>query len=241
MSGFMDIHHHLIYGLDDGPKKREETAAMLRAAAKDETTAIIATPHVSPGIRPFEAKRYLERLEEAQQYCMSNKLPLELYTGAEILYTPLAASMLREGRVPTLAKTDFVLVEFMPGVRYEELSEAVQKLLRNGFLPVLAHMERYDCLTHSIRRTVQLKQKYEVYYQVNCSTVIGGKGFWIRRCIDYLLREHLVDFVASDAHNTSVRPTRMSQAYQQLKMKVDQEYAASLTGRTPNALTRAMI
>ncbi|MDO4356661.1 MAG: hypothetical protein Q4E13_09150 [Clostridia bacterium] len=240
MSGFTDIHHHLIYGLDDGPRQMQETEAMLQAAAKDETEAIIATPHVTPGIEPFESQQYMERLEEARQYCARRNLPLKLYTGAEILYTPMSAKLLRERRIPTLAGTDYVLVEFMPNVRYEDLQEAVLKLLRNGFLPVLAHVERYGCLTHYVRRTARMKQTYEVSFQVNCSTVIGGKGFWVNRCVDYLLKEHLVDYVASDAHNTNVRPTRMKQAYRALRERVGQEYAASLMGRIPNALTSAI-
>ncbi len=240
MNGFTDIHHHLIYGLDDGPQQMQETAAMLKRAARDGTSAIIATPHVTPGIEPFSRELYFERVEEARRYCAEEALPLTLYTGAEILYTPLTAQLLREGSVPTLAETDFVLVEFMPNVRYEELEEAVQKLLRNGFLPVLAHIERYGCLTHSVRRAARLKRNYDVYFQINCTAAMGNGDFWARHCIDSLLRSGLIDFVASDAHNTSTRPTRMKQAYRALKEEVEPKYAASLTGRTPNALIRAI-
>ena len=73
-------------------------------------------------------------------------MDLRLLLGAEILYTDMTCRLLSEGRVPTLAGTEYVLVEFMPGVRYDALYKALEGILRAGFLPVVAHVERYACL-----------------------------------------------------------------------------------------------
>lgn len=240
MTGFTDIHHHLIYGLDDGPRRMEETCAMLQRAAAQGITHIVATPHVTPGVQKFDRDAFLARLNEARQYCASQHLPLTLHPGAELLYTPLTARLLREGRVPTLGDTPYALVEFSPDVRFDVLEAAVGELLHGGFLPVLAHMERYDCLTRRVKRAIRLKQSCEVYYQVNCSTILGRRGFWANRCVDLLLREQLVDFVATDAHNTETRPARMRSAFDALREKVGPEYAAALTGAGDAELTRML-
>ena len=70
-------------------------------------------------------------------------MELRILLGAEILYTDMTCRLLAEGRVPTLAGTEYVLVEFMPGVRYDALYKALEGILRAGYLPVVAHVERY--------------------------------------------------------------------------------------------------
>ena len=101
-------------------------------------------------------------------------------------------------------------------------------------------MERYACLTHNVKRTIRLKQTCEVYYQVNCSTILGRYGFWANRCVDRLLKEHLVDFVATDAHDTDVRPARMQRAHAALRERVGSAYAAALTGTGDGELWRLL-
>ena len=133
MTGFADIHHHLLYGLDDGPRRMEETAAMLHRAAAEGITTLVATPHVTPGVQRFDRDAFLERLAEARQYCAAQQLPLTLHAGAELLYTPQTARFLREGRVPTLGNTPYALVEFSPDVRFDTLESALVDLLRSGF------------------------------------------------------------------------------------------------------------
>lgn len=241
MTGFTDVHHHLIYGLDDGPRRMEDMTAMLRRAAAEGITTLIATPHVTPGVRPFDRDVFQARLQEARQFCAAQGLPLSLHAGAELLYTPQTARFLREGRVPTLGNTPYALVEFSPDVRFDTLESAIAELLRNGFLPVLAHMERYACLTHNVKRTIRLKQTCEVYYQVNCSTILGRYGFWANRCVDRLLKEHLVDFVATDAHNTDARRAHMKRAHRALQEKVGPEYAAALTGVADSEFKRMLL
>lgn len=240
MTGFADIHHHLLYGLDDGPRRMEETAAMLHRAAAEGITTLVATPHVTPGVQMFDRDAFLARLAEARQYCAAQQLPLTLHAGAELLYTPQAARFLREGRVPTLGDTPYALVEFSPDVRFDALESALVDLLRSGFLPVLAHVERYACLTHHVQRAIRLKQTCEVYYQVNCSAVLGRRGFWADRCVDRLLKAQLVDFVATDAHNTGTRPARMQAAHRALQERVGPEYAAALTGLADGELVRML-
>lgn len=234
--GFTDIHHHLIYGVDDGARDLRTSVKMAELAWKTGTRRIIATPHVTPGIDPIPMEKYQSRLEELREACRKAQIELEILLGAEILYTDMTCGYLGDGRVPTLADTEYVLVEFMPGVRYDALRTALRNILRTGYVPVIAHVERYTCLSSSARRASELKRELDgVLYQMNCSTVIGGRGFFNDLHTRRMLDEGLIDMTASDAHNLRERPTRMREAYQKLRDSYDAEYAASLTGLTDSS------
>lgn len=231
MRGFTDIHHHLLYGVDDGAQSLQMSLKMAQRAYRGGTRTIIATPHVTPGVEQIDEQKFHKRLDEIHAACRQAGMDLRLLLGAEILYTDMTCRLLAEGRVPTLAGTEYVLVEFMPGVRYDALYKALEGILRAGYLPVVAHMERYACLASSPRRAEMLKKELEgVLFQMNNSTILGGRGFFSDLHTRRFLEEGLIDITASDAHNLRERPTRMLEAYEKLKEDYDGVYAANLTG-----------
>lgn len=229
MSRYIDIHHHVLYGIDDdGPRTREDMRAMLEAAAEDGIGVIIATSHVEPGLRRFDWQFYNDRLQEANDYCRERSLPLTVLPGAELLYTSFTCNMLREGRVPTLAGSEYVLVEFTPGVTYPQLQEALNALNRSGYIPVLAHMERYLCLLKHPKAVRDLKNSCLVRFQVNCRTIVENKGFWAKRFLRYVFPQGLVDAVATDAHNVGGRKTCMSAGIAALRNSLGRQYAETI-------------
>ena len=114
----IDMHHHLIYGIDDGAKSFEGTEKMIEDAVKNQISVIVATPHITPGQEPFPYETFKARLEETRRYLKERGIPLKLYAGAEILYTPNTCYMLMDGKVPTMAGTQYVLVEFSRTIRF---------------------------------------------------------------------------------------------------------------------------
>ena len=235
MKGFVDIHCHLVYGIDDGPKTFEESVAMLKAAYNSGTRTIIATPHVIPGHREFQQLKYGQRVSELRDYCSAQSLDLRILTGAEVFYTDMTPRFLSENRIPTLGGSDYVLVEFHPSVKYDDICKAVMKILRAGYHPVLAHVERYANLFKSPKRMEELRKRYKVVMQMNCATVLGGKG-WLRdRQAWKALDGKWIDIIASDAHNTSSRPPKLLAAYEFLEEEYDRKYAQWLTGMRWNS------
>lgn len=230
MAGFTDIHHHIAYGLDDGARRFEDAARMLRAAHKDGISTIIATPHVEPGRRAFDMAAYYERLDELNAYCMAREMPIGIFPGCEIMYTDETLRFLQSGRIPTLAGGRFVLVEFMPDVTYERLFEAVRKLANAGYRPVVAHIERYGCLVRNEAHIRELRELLRVRLQVNCTTVVEAKGR-MRRFVQNVLEKRLIDFVATDAHNVETRPVRMKACYRVIKEGYGAELAGALVKR----------
>ena len=116
INAMIDIHHHLLYGLDDGPADVETMQQMLKVASGEGVHTLIATPHIAPGIKPFPLDVSYVRLSEAQNICDTLALDIHVLPGAEILYTHQTARYLTEGRIPTLGGTNKVLIEFQENV-----------------------------------------------------------------------------------------------------------------------------
>lgn len=226
--GFADIHQHILYGMDDGPSTMSAMAAMLDAAVKDGTKAIVATPHAQPGIRPFNRKLCKERLLCARQYCREKHYALQILEGAEILYTSSTMQELARGRIPTLNGTDYALVEWPVKTDVIHISNDLRSLTNEGLVPVIAHTERLQCFRRNIAQLIKLRNMLEIRIQINAHTVLEPANFQVRRFVQRLFREEAVDYIASDAHDTAYRKTRMREAYNHIA----KEYGTSAARKT---------
>lgn len=228
MNGYTDIHSHFLYGVDDGARSRSEMEAMLDAAYADGIVSLFATPHVTPGVYPIHKALIAQRLSEAKSYCCLKKYQMNLFAGAEIMYSPALERFALEGQLPTLADTECTLVEFVPDIEYSELSAAVGMIERAGYTVIVAHMERYGCLRHR-NNAFRLKDSYDIRYQVNCDSILERRGFLKDRFLAQCLKMKLVDSVATDAHDCFKRPFRMKETYHLLSQRYGREYASQLT------------
>lgn len=228
MNGFTDIHAHFLYGLDDGARTRAEMEAMLDAANADGVISLFATPHMTPGVRYFDGALAKCRLDEARSYCKGRNYALRLYSGAEVMSTPMMREYVRRNRLPTLGGGKHVLVEFMPDAPLSEMEAAADFLSYEGYEPVFAHIERYKSLAG--RAAYKLKEKYRIKYQVNCGTILNSRGFFVNWRVHNWLKDALIDYIASDAHNCRTRPSRMREAYQVLAEKYGQGAAGRMMG-----------
>lgn len=215
MADLLDMHHHLIFGLDyDGPKEPEDSFQMVEAAVEDGVTTIITTPHVMPGVQRFEIDKYLMNFDRVRAYCENYHPHLKLYTGAEIYYTSLTPELLRAGKIPTMADTRHVLVEFSTKISFDDLREALRQIVQAGYIPIIAHAERYECLVHLPKRIGKLRDELPLYVQINASLVNNKRGFWRNRFFNQLMKNDWLDFIASDAHNVRSRRVNLSEAVQ---------------------------
>ena len=229
MNKFVDLHHHLIYGVDDGAQSLEEMQKMILRAAGEGIADIVCTSHVTPGIEPFPMEKYLAHMDEAQRYIMEQGIDMKLHPGCEVLYTDASARLLREGHFPTLAKNDVVLVEFSPDVSFRHLMDAATSFGMAGYAVLFAHVERYDVL-RSLKYVRKLRDEFGVYMQMNTNTIIGKKGFFTERWVRHMLEEGYIDCVATDAHNLSSRRCRMGECFNLLSEKYGDEFADELCG-----------
>lgn len=229
-TGFIDIHHHLVWGMDDGPRSFEQSADMLRAASRDEISHIIATTHATPGINDFDTAVYHSRLDALNEYSALHKLNITVLPGAEIMYTDKTTECLRMGKIPSLANSAYVLVEFRQDADYEYIYDAARSLANGGYVPVIAHAERYASLFKHPGRIIEIKEQFDARIQVNCSTILNTKGRLQRRALEKVLRLEHPDYVATDSHNTGSRAVCMRECYCALAEMLDARSAMALVG-----------
>ncbi len=231
---FTDIHHHVIYGVDDGAQTPDDAKEMLRNAAEQGVGQILCTSHALPGREVFDLERYHLRLAEERAWCKSAGLELLLGEGCEILWDESATRLLREHRLPTLNGNRYVLIEFLPHASFNELTHAALSLGMAGFNPIYAHVERYACLRKGSNLQL-LRDEYGVFLQMNARTVLesGNKGFFADHWPRRVLSAGMIDIVASDAHDTKHRPCRMKSAYQLLIKQFGESYAKDLCVTIP--------
>lgn len=231
MSHFVDLHNHLLFKMDDGAASMKETAQMLLAAEKDGIRKLIATPHAQPGKHAFDYAGYLDKLRYVNEFCMAKGLQVVVYPGAEILYSESALRQLDDKLIPTLADGRHILVEFHTDVEFMQVFHAVRGLSNAGYVPVLAHIERYECLVREPEQIAEIRSQLNVRMQMNCSTIIRHQGLRMGRFVKRVLADRLIDYVATDAHNTTSRPICMLACYKKLEKRYGKEYASALTLR----------
>ena len=207
----MDIHTHILPGVDDGARDVEEMTEMIAQADEEGICVIVATPHYgicNPGYDSAEARR---KLEIARKVLSENYPHIRIFMGNELYYSPGIIEELKSGRALTTGGTDYVLVEFPTDITFEKLSEAVRAFCSEGYKPVLAHIERYDCLFRELDRVHELIG-LGAYTQVNAIGFLAGRfdrdGGWCRN----LLKDGVIHFVASDCHDSSGRVPVMRSA-----------------------------
>lgn len=228
----IDIHSHLLHGMDDGPRTFEETAEMLRSACSSGITHIAATPHMEPGVRAFDLDIYLRHLEMAREYCVRSGLQLTIHSGCELFYTNETSRFLRQRKVLPLGKSRNVLVEFPTDVSYHYICHAARDIGNAGYNMILAHAERYRALQkHEMMD--RLRTEYYVKIQINADTILRCRKWytdpWVRRA----LKMDLIDAAASDAHGIRRRPLCLRECMNVLREDYGRETAAMLCCTVP--------
>jgi protein-tyrosine phosphatase len=229
----IDLHCHILPGLDDGPRDFDESLAMARLAAADGVRVIVASPHVYEHHRPDpDDIRVLSA--ELDRRVAAEGLGLRILPGAEIRATPDLVDDLQAGRVLTVGDRGRVVLVELPAAGYPAFAgELFFRLQLAGYLPLIAHIERYDIYRRQPQLLHDLRERgYGL--QINASSLTGREGFRQRRYTQRLLREGLPTVIASDGHNTRSRPPVLSAARRSLGR--DTALFDQLTGEAPRHL-----
>lgn len=219
---YYDVHSHILPGVDDGAADMEETTRMLQTAISQGIHCIIATPHYAVGADNVAARQLEEIRGQVQEEANKLDKAFTIYLGNELYYSESIIEALKEGKALTLAKSRYVLVEFSVKEEYRYLYQGLGQLLRAGYAPILAHVERYLCLSKKKDRLMELIEQ-GCYLQMNSSSLIGGifdtEAAYNRK----LFEQGMIHLVGSDSHDSRVRIPRMISAVEALKKKCDEE------------------
>lgn len=235
---FADVHCHILYGVDDGSRSKEMSLSMLKQAASEGVEAMILTPHFFVGHTALTKETLREKVQFLQGICREEGIPVELYPGTELYYTHDADRALEAHEVPTLNETNRLLVEFAPEIREVELLNAVKRMAGLGYVPVIAHLERYAAVSGSAEKVAYLRsQGAEV--QINAATFAGEIGLGNRMKAERLLKEKQVDYVGTDAHDDRIRKPAVRQTLQRLYRKYEPSYIEEITYWNARSLMEA--
>ncbi len=219
MGGITDMHCHILPGLDDGSQSMEETIATLREAARQGIDRMIVTPHFHPERYMVYGPDILSSLEQVNEAVREAGIDIALYPGQECYYYSGLTEMLERGEALTLCGTRFVLVEFDPSVPWTFLLNGIRNLRQEGYIPVIAHFERYECLNEE-KRLDEL-HKHQYLLQMNYDTLLLRGGLFGDSHWQKLLKKGYVDFLGSDTHGTHFRPLHVDAAVRWLQKKAD--------------------
>lgn len=230
----IDIHCHILPGLDDGAFSEDESLAMAEIAAAGGIRAICCTPH--SGGYPFDT--LVQTYRRFKDAVRERNLPLQLYLGQEIYLGDNMRAQIRalqHGFPVTLNRSVYPLIEFHPDVQTKFVFSAVEELVSLGYIPVIAHPERYAFAAEDVHALRRLK-KAGALLQLNCGSLKGVFGYTAERIANDLLGRCEADFVASDAHSPYARTPRLHGVHAYISEQYSLEYADHLMCGNPQKL-----
>ena len=218
----IDIHTHLLFGVDDGPETIEESVEMLEFAKAQGIDAMILTPHYRHGMFAYPNKAINENFAQLSKH--AERIGVELHLGTEHHVNSMIIEYIGKGRCRTLAGTSYVLAEYKPETEFAYIKNSLQELLRHGYIPIVAHVERYMCMHTTFLKNVELLRDMGAMIQVNADAVLGLDGGKIKRFVKKLLKNQYVDFIGSDSHGIKERINNMGKCAEYLYKKYDEAY-----------------
>ena len=207
----IDLHSHILPGIDDGSKNLEMSLAMARIAVDDGIKVMACTPHIYPGLYMNDAAGIAAARDALQLALDEHAIPLKLTTGADVHLVPGLLDQLRAGAVPCLHNTRYLLLEPSHHVAPPRFAESVFQLVAAGYVPVITHPERLTWIEDNFQVFVDLTRQ-GAWMQVTAGALTGVFGPRAKYWGERFLGEGLTHILATDAHSDGRRVPVLSQA-----------------------------
>ena len=208
----IDLHSHILPGVDDGAHDLAASLAMARMAVADGVKVMACTPHFMPGMYDNESTDIRQRVASLQKSLLEANINLSLVVGSDAHIRPDFLTRLRDGKILRLNDSRYVLFEPPHNVVPKRLEDLLFNIIVAGYVPVLTHPERLKWIEQQFPLMESLV-KAGVWMQITAGSLTGRFGprpkFWA----DRMLANGMVRILASDAHNITSRPPIMSEAF----------------------------
>lgn len=203
-----DIHSHLLPGIDDGSRTIEESIQLIKDASAAGVTDIMLTPHyIKDSEYVCNNKEKQKLFQELKKKVKDEKIDIHLYLGNEIYIDDELITLLNQNELMPLNQSKYVLVEFPLGNVVRNAKDIMYELVRNGYIPILAHPERYRVFKHHpdyIKEFLRIG----VLLQGNYKSLFGSYGKEAKKTLKYFLKNNWISFLGSDVHRTSDFPVK---------------------------------
>lgn len=227
----VDIHSHILPGVDDGPETLEESVAMVRIAAENGTTDIVATPHSNMQFT-FRPELIEEKITELSK---ASGDVLRIHRGCDFhLHYDNIQDSLEHPHKYAINNKRYVLVEFSELLIAQTTDDVFYRMEAAGMTPIITHPER-NVLLHKRMEKIKTWVESGALVQVTAQSFLGRFGRSAKSFADELMKRGLVHFIASDAHDTKHRPPILTEAYEYIAKAYGQNRAEALFILNPRA------
>ena len=237
----IDIHAHILPGIDDGAPDMNTALEMAAMAADSGVDCLVATPHCNiPGMyQNYYEERLLDRFREFQQEVEDARIPIQIFAGMEVFATESLPDLMKENRILGLNGTQYLLLEISFGEDPFFCDRILKECLAHGYMPVIAHPERYFFVQ---KHPEIVFDWYEQGYllQVNKGSVLGRFGRHAENIAGLILDENIAACIASDAHSSWTRTTHMLEIQEYLQSNYGMQYAQKLLEENPEKILRGI-
>lgn len=227
----IDLHCHILPGLDDGAKDWDEALKMLEIAKNNGITDLVATPHIYPEFYFPEMEKIKETFKELKMKFKE----INLYLGTDLHLTPETIKYLKEGKALTINNGSYVLIEPPEFFNEKELLEMLFKLRGEGFAPVITHPERYQIFREKKDILFKIFEQGNLL-QLTSASITGYFGETVQGFSKDLVENHLIHLISSDAHSPRRRVPFLKDAYEKIEEWTGKEYVIYLQGNAKNVL-----
>ncbi len=226
----IDIHCHILPGIDDGSESYDESIEMAKASAAEGVSTIVATPHIYDDCIGIDILQ--KKTDELNKRLNTDSVPVKILFGGEI-YADLSPEIFSRH---SMNGNGYVLVEFphshLPARSYDIL----QSLSSNGLRPLIAHPERNPSVINNPRLLIELVKNTGAAVQVTSSSIAGDFGRRIKMCSHFLLKKGVVDIIASDSHSMRFRLPGLLKGVKTAGKIIGKEAAGYLVNENPLAI-----
>lgn len=224
----IDFHSHILPNVDDGSTSMEETMQLLKEAQDAGFTKIISTSHY---VEDYYESNEQER-EELLKMAKNHYQDIELCLGNEIYITSQIIELIKDKRASTINNSKYVLFELPMNNKAMGAKETVYKLIENGYVPIIAHPERYSYVQDNPEYVEELADMGALF-QSNYGSVIGMYGKKAQKTVKKLLEQDLIQFLGSDVHRPGQIYPKMPKIMKKLNKIIDEDKIDELTRINP--------
>lgn len=219
----IDIHSHLIYGVDDGSKTIEESLDILNNLSKNGVTDIIFTPHYITDTNYVSSKtNNIFKFYELKREIKKQGIDINIYLGNEIYIDPNILELIKQNEMCSLNNSEYILIELPMSGNYPDYQEIIKELMNIGFKVVLAHPERYTTFQKDFNKIKEMVDM-GVLLQCNIDSILGYYGNDAKKTIKLILKDKLVTFIGTDIHSKKIDYSYLEKAKNKFKKYLTDE------------------
>ncbi len=232
----IDLHCHILPGIDDGPELLDESIEMCRIAANDGISKLVCTPHHVVGKYANTREKILSCVAELQASINSKHIPLILYPGCEIRLDPNLVEDIKTGKLLTMNDSGrYIILELPNEALPTNIEEIISSLIFSGIIPIVCHPERNHAIQNDPEILYQLVQ-LGALAQLTASSLTGRVGSRIEKFSALLLEHKLAHMLATDAHSSKQRRPTLSKGLKRLKEVVGEKAAMDMIETIPEKI-----